>query len=107
MSLPSMLPVRHSRLALIGLVCLTSLIVLGLAQTGTGAAALSLFQSPSSPIAGEAQPTAAPVVSADAQAGQPATSSGLSVPTWAIVVVAVVVVLAVIVVFALVRRARR
>jgi hypothetical protein len=104
-SLPSLLPARRPVLALIGLATLTLIIVVSLVQAGTGAAALSLFQSPSSPVSGQAQPTAAPVVPAAAE--QPMVSSGLSVPTWAIVVVAAVVIVAAIVVFTLVRRARR
>lgn len=103
----SMLPVRRSKLALIGLVCLTVLVLLGLTQTGTGVAALSLFQSPSSPVSGQAQATAAPALPGGDQPPPAVASSGLPVPTWVIAIVAAVVIIAAIVALLLVRRARR
>jgi len=103
-SLPSMHPAWRSKLVLIGLVFLTLLIVASLGRAGTGAAALNLFQSPSSPLSDTTQPAATPIVAA---AAQPAASPGLAAPTWLIVLLAAAVVVALVVVFLLVRRARR
>jgi hypothetical protein len=85
-------PTVRSRLVLLVLACVALLLVISLGQSGVGAAALSLFQSPASPVATPPeQPAAAPAETAGVEP-PPSSAAGRSIPTWVIIVVAVVVI---------------
>ena len=96
-------PTVRSRLVLLVLACVALLLVISLGQSDVGAAALSLFQSPASPVATPPeQPAAAPAETASVEPPPPPSAAGRSIPTWVIIVVAVVVI-ALVVVFLLLR----
>ncbi len=85
-------PAIRSRLVLLVLACVALLLVISLGQSDVGAAALSLFQSPASPVATPPeQPAAAPAETASVEP-LPPSATGRSIPTWVIIVVAVVVI---------------
>ncbi len=84
-------PAIRSRLVLLVLACVALLLVISLGQSDVGAAALSLFQSPASPVTTPPeQPAAAPAEAASIE--PPPSAAGRSIPTWVIIVVAVVVI---------------
>lgn len=84
-------PTVRSRFVLLVLACVALLLVISLGQSDVGAAALSLFQSPASPVATPPeQPAAAPAETASVE--PPPSAAGRSIPTWVIIVVAVVVI---------------
>jgi len=86
--LHSLFPAARTRATLLVLLCLALLVVFSLGQTSVGATALSLFQSPASPIrADEPSPEPAPVTIAE-DAPMPA-AEGFSIPTWAFFVAGV------------------
>ena len=94
-------PTVRSRLVLLVLACVALLLVISLGQSDVGAAALSLFQSPASPVeTPPEQPAAAPAETAGVE--PPPSAAGRSIPTWVIIVVAVAVI-AVVVGFLLLR----
>jgi hypothetical protein len=84
-------PTVRSRLVLLVLACVALLLVISLGQSDVGTAALSLFQSPASPVATPPeQPADAPAETASVE--PPPSAAGRSIPTWVFIVVAVVVI---------------
>ena len=90
MKLHSLFPAARTRATLLVLLCLALLVVFSLGQTGVGATALSLFQSPASPIRG-AEPSADPAPATTPEDAPVPAAEGFSIPTWAFFVAGVLV----------------
>ena len=88
--LHSLFPAARTRMTLVVLLCLAVLAVISLGQTGVGASALSLFQSPASPVR-DAEPHADPAPVKIAEDAPVPSTEGFSIPTWAYFVAAVLV----------------
>ena len=103
--LHSLSSAARTRATLLVLLCLAMLVVFSLGQTGVGASALNLFQSPASPVREATQPTADPAPVTIVEDTPAPEAEGLSIPTWVFFVAGIVVLVLVAVVLLL--RSRR
>jgi len=88
--LHSLFPAARTRVTLLVLLGLALLVVFGIGQTSVGATALSLFQSPASPLRGD-EPSADPDPVTTAEDAPLPGAEGFAIPTWALFVAAVLV----------------